>query len=418
MSRPPDSNAGTAAHARFSDLLERHLDGDLSQIERDELFEHLEFCAECQEVLEAEERLLDRLSQIPRLIPPSDLRAQILREAARERDEMQRTITSEERFASIFRAPEEDEEAADEEAETGVRFAGTRLTPRRRRTIWQRYSPIAAVLFLVFASLGALLTGNFTQIEPLAYAQGIFRGALHKGGQMVALALGSIPKSDDNPTPATVYKPFNTNAPPSTDQNHPSSPQQNNGLVEIASNDQSVPTADEKVAGFVRGSMANISSGIERLAKAADNLIPSPAEQARPTVAAIVIKPTDLQIAGNLEPEPLEETLAEPASDGAAVHLARLDSATYDGHRYYCYIVNVPRGWTDSLDKSLDSYRRTPEPEVVNALNEQAGAKLDAAKLPFYAAPRAKIKEAIHSARSRHDEPATESHDLKIFILY
>jgi hypothetical protein len=78
--------AGAHDHARYEILLERYLDGELGPPERAELFEHIELCEQCREVLEAEEALVDHLSRIPRLMPPSDLRAKILEEASRERE--------------------------------------------------------------------------------------------------------------------------------------------------------------------------------------------------------------------------------------------------------------------------------------------------------------------------------------------
>lgn len=75
-------------HVRFEILLERHLDGELSEKEREELFAHLELCDRCRQILEAEEMLVDQLSRVPRLMPPSDLRARILEEVARQREQL------------------------------------------------------------------------------------------------------------------------------------------------------------------------------------------------------------------------------------------------------------------------------------------------------------------------------------------
>jgi hypothetical protein len=96
-SQPSDQNLpsgpqtvppGGREHAYYEELLERHLDGELDPADRLELFEHIEHCDRCREVLEAEEALVDQLARIPRLMPPSDLRARIIEEAVRQREEL------------------------------------------------------------------------------------------------------------------------------------------------------------------------------------------------------------------------------------------------------------------------------------------------------------------------------------------
>lgn len=90
QARPADSRRGEISHAHYEILLERHLDGELGPREREEFFAHLENCERCKEILEAEEALVDQLSRIPRLIPPSDLRAKLVEEAVRYREEAMR----------------------------------------------------------------------------------------------------------------------------------------------------------------------------------------------------------------------------------------------------------------------------------------------------------------------------------------
>ncbi|MCX7624988.1 MAG: zf-HC2 domain-containing protein [Candidatus Sumerlaeaceae bacterium] len=87
---PADPHGGERLHAHYEVLLERHLDGELVPQEREELFAHLENCERCRNVLEAEEALIDQLSRIPRLMPPSDLRAKLVEEAVRHREEAMR----------------------------------------------------------------------------------------------------------------------------------------------------------------------------------------------------------------------------------------------------------------------------------------------------------------------------------------
>ncbi len=143
-------------HVRYELLLERHLDGELSAAERFELFEHIEHCARCREILETEEALIDQLARIPRLMPPSDLRARILEEAARQREELMQGGL-----------PLEDEIAPHH--------------PVRRRS-----SPLVPV-FLVLSILFFLLTVDFSAVPGLGALQAQLRAALQYAGQQMIL---------------------------------------------------------------------------------------------------------------------------------------------------------------------------------------------------------------------------------------
>lgn len=104
--RPADSYGGELSHAHYEVLLERHLDGELGPREREEFFAHLENCKRCREILEAEEALVDQLSRIPRLMPPSDLRAKLVEEAVRYREEAMRGwLPLEEEEREVVRPP-------------------------------------------------------------------------------------------------------------------------------------------------------------------------------------------------------------------------------------------------------------------------------------------------------------------------
>ncbi|RMH27291.1 MAG: hypothetical protein D6691_06430 [Candidatus Hydrogenedentota bacterium] len=156
VSRPDHHNAEHAKsrepttplahdHIYYETLLERHLDGELSANERDELFEHLETCEECRQILEAEELLIENLTRIPRLQPPADLRARILSEVAREREQMMQP------FAPL----EDDEEMA---PSTGHLRAPTPMT-------------VAISLFVAAASVVFFLTADFRAVPPLSSLQ-------------------------------------------------------------------------------------------------------------------------------------------------------------------------------------------------------------------------------------------------------
>jgi hypothetical protein len=154
--KPGDESAATRAetpcHAHYEVLLERHLDGDLTPAERDELFAHLETCTRCREILEAEEALVDQLSRIPRLLPPSDLRAKLVEEALRYREE----VTS--GWLPI--------ESENSQQELAVR----RIRPSRTGLFVQ--------FFLLFSVLFFLLVVDLGQVPGLGQLQFYLRSAL------------------------------------------------------------------------------------------------------------------------------------------------------------------------------------------------------------------------------------------------
>src|SRR5690606_664376 len=113
---------------------------------------HLEECEECRETLEAEERLVDRLSRLPRLTAPSDLRAAILREAARERAEALLPLTEDERYSELFDVLPAGGEGGEEASVPGPRRQGAESRPEKRfrsRRAWRRLSPRLATAFLI-----------------------------------------------------------------------------------------------------------------------------------------------------------------------------------------------------------------------------------------------------------------------------
>src|SRR4051812_29927071 len=81
------------AHAFYRAMLQHHLDGEISPSDRISLFEHIEFCEDCRRTLEAEQRLLDRLSHLPRLVAPNDLRARLVAQATREHREARTALS-------------------------------------------------------------------------------------------------------------------------------------------------------------------------------------------------------------------------------------------------------------------------------------------------------------------------------------
>ncbi len=141
--RSSDEAAAPAAepeHVHYEILLERHLDGELTLAERQELFAHIEICEECREILEAEETLVDHLSRIPRLMPPSDLRAKILEEASREREILMQG-------GILLGDPEQDQEA-----------------PLPRRVVASPVRLWATRIFVVLSALLFLLTADVSSV--------------------------------------------------------------------------------------------------------------------------------------------------------------------------------------------------------------------------------------------------------------
>ena len=139
---------------RFEILLERHIDGDLSPQERDELFEHLEHCSRCQEILEAEEALEDHLSRVPRLMPPADLRARILREAVQQREQLISSwLPAEDDDDSVLRSP---------------------VHQRRLSRV-----PRAVQLFLIFSIVFFLLSVDLRSVPGLNFVQNELKLVIH-----------------------------------------------------------------------------------------------------------------------------------------------------------------------------------------------------------------------------------------------
>ena len=324
-------------HTKYRKLLERHLDGELAPSERERLFEHLETCEECRQMLEAEERLAERLSRIPRLVAPSDLRANILKEALHEREQLMHALDEESRYAKAVRGPAGEEG----EGEEYPYFAGS-ARPRRRsllRTAWVRYSPVAAVAFAILAGLTALVTADFAEDTALASLQSTVRGAARVVGETV-LAVAAPPSVNRrSPTDGNAIA-----AAP-----HPAIPVQ----VQIASKEDPTGTGvrrddhrpaimtavdlPESVAGHFRAARA----ALHQMARAASDSLPEPAEQATPITAAIVVKtPSDREIL-SLDPDDFGSSLRETAETRLGGSLTGVDQFAFEGRRYRCYTLRV-----------------------------------------------------------------------------
>ena len=137
----PSGDSPQGNHAHWRRLLERQLDGSITFDDRMALFDHLETCEECRAILEAEERLVTRLSELPRLVPPADLRARILSQASREHAQSGRMITGEHRFQEILREPEDvlewdDDSGMGDDSSGPGRSGLVNVLRGKRRTRW------------------------------------------------------------------------------------------------------------------------------------------------------------------------------------------------------------------------------------------------------------------------------------------
>ena len=365
-----DSPDKRRSHVHYRELLERHIDGELGAEERNELFEHLEFCDECRETLEAEERLLDRLSQIPRLQPPSDLRASILRQVERERAEMSRLMNEEEQYAPLFDGPGE--------AET---WTGRGVAPIRRRTLWQRVSPVAATLFLVAASLGALMTGDFSQVKPLAAAQ----TSLHRAVAFLARSTGlSARDNAGGEAPVRVI----------ADAVRPAAPKALPDDAPLSLD--GFKYAGRRLNAYARSRVEQMDRVARQLAEASRFETPPPAEHERATLAAIVLKPTTELAAEGTDPDAFGREIRQTALSDNRTPTAD-DQFVTDGHRYRCYVLRVSDHWLDHMNGHLQAYRRPAEAPVIRVLGEQGHREAKAENVAFFAAPGNVIREAVNS---------------------
>lgn len=386
--------AGADNHARYELMLERHLDGELGPMDRDELFEHLEYCDLCREVLEAEERLVDRLSRIPRLMAPSDLRAQILREVAREREEMMRPYDAEERHPGIPVGA--GEEGEDEEGY----FASSRSRRRtRRRGEAARYSAVAASAFLVIAAVTAFLTMDFSSVQPLVGVQKRARLLAAKAGDALVSFVRPPQHTGDTAEPV-VAESVSLKSSPGT------------VVGQKAGADAAV-----ELIGFVIGKGRSAASSIHELLEAVARAVPEPAEEATPVATAIVLRATDGNETLSFEPDEFGETLRQTARMRLGGEVTAEDRFVYQGHRFRCYTMRVPDGWDSSLARSLKDYRSVSDGSALEAIRGQAPLPGSADNLEFFAAPRHVLKNAVRSAEEPSAAGTAKQREVRIYVM-
>jgi hypothetical protein len=402
-------------HAKYRKLLERHLDDELVASEREQLFEHLETCEECRQILEAEERLADRLNSIPRLVAPSDLRARILQDVSRDRERLMHALDDESRFAKAVRgrAGEEDDD------EEYPYFAGS--TPARRRSrfraFWVRYSPVAAILFAAIAGITALLTSDSANIGPLAGVQATVRNVARAMGDAVVAAVAPSRAARRASSEESLVASAAT-APP------PSAPVQ----VEIA---QSRPSADnERHTGshpgvgspvqlpeLMAAPAREMRAALHHMARAASVSLPEPAEQALPATAAIAVTASSNREILSLDPDEYGSALREAAETRLGGSLTGVDQFAFDGHRYRCYTLRVSGDLFEHLVHSLETYRAPSDNTILQVFRDQGYGLSESDSVVFVAASAQQLRSAAHAIREDPARKTAEYRNVKVLIV-
>ena len=416
----PSGDSPQENHAHWRRLLERQLDGSIAFDDRMALFDHLETCEECRAILEAEERLVTRLSELPRLVPPADLRARILSQAAREHAQADCLITGEHRFQEILREPEEVLEWDDDSEETddsiGAGRSGLAKVLRgKRRTRWQRWSPVAATLFLFASSVTAFFTSDLSAIPPLNRMQSLAMGVAR---QVASLVQPQVPGGAGKTRNDSVAIAEAIDMPPAETRTFRPDLQ----VPQPADLASLHFTLLETAATTWRG----LDESFKHLASAAQITLPGPAERETP-VAAIVIRATDAGEAVTLEDDVVGEALRTTANAGGyspdeRPSVERGDQFVSAGRRYRCYTVNATSPWVLELERNLDPFRAGVDTPALLALREQGhGVAAAGQRVAYFAAPRQAIRHAVQSlegtAVSAASRPTETLREVRVFVV-
>jgi hypothetical protein len=377
-------------------MLERHLDGELDAADRGELFGHLENCEACREILEAEERLIDGLSRLPRLMPPAGLRANILGALERERADAARLMAHEERYKPILQEPVLEWHTDPDEERPG--------TPPmvRRRSAWQRWSPAVATGFMAAASITAFLTTDLSSIPPLAAAR---QSLFDAGSRAVALV-----------SPGTQITGGGRRAVAAADSLAPAETSTSRPHLEAPTIEQVNQTPEQVVAEIVQ-----VVRGVGRvagaLAAAAEFHPPAPAEDAR-ALAAIVIKPADRAQARSLDDD-FGDALREARDLRAVAAFDPTDQFVSEGHRYRCYSVRVSADWVEDFVRTLEGYKAAKENAVLQVLNDQGHLPGEAAnRIAFFTAPHDIVRHAVrHAPAVAAGAARAPAREIRIFVV-
>lgn len=431
-------------HSYYQDLLELHISGEpLSPDDRLSLFDHIEDCDECREMLEAESRITARMKSVPRLVAPVDLRSKILSQAMRDHRERTTTPSEDPNIADLLKARTVNEESIDpghpaaprvpdrrlaDQSDTApaeprrVRrnaaddfpvFAGIlRPAPSRLRRVWRKASPVLATMFLVVAGLGALYSGQFQGIPVAGEAQGLLFAAVdavmkpgdaanQTGPPPVKIAQKSeIDNSRWQRRPAAEdAQAINHEAMMLT---HPPDAALPSKVIQTA--DSAPLPGTQQVVTMMRQMRswgAAADSTMAALTAAASEPVPAPAEQSTPQIAALVLRATDRDnSAGGFRDSALAEVLEDMTRIQPGGRIARQDQFAMDGHRYRLYTLELPAGFTDEMVASLMPYQTQADGVVVNALISQDSIDTQrGGAVQFYSSNEARLRSALQTIR-------------------
>lgn len=353
-------------HDEFRDLLEMHLSGDaLSPMDRDSLFDHVEECEECRKVLEAEERISERIKEIPKLVAPMDLRAKILKEAVKDYRERTTTIADDPVINPLIQGRREED--SQKSAAAGLNHSKIDLdfpvfdgvvTPRpgKLKLFWRRSSPVFATGFVTVAAFAALYTGSFDGIPGAAQLQAVVRYGVDQ------------------------FRPDDENALPIAVALNERDLQEIRDISRLSMTKEAFPgdliPGTEVFADRVKGAaewFRRVENSFVAVARAAGNPIPEPAEVSSPQIAAIILKPTLKNDIGGFEESLIVSAVRETAGEKLGGIIEQQDQFAIDGRRYKTFIVEMSADSADSILKSLEEYRTDIDTAVVELLADEAG---------------------------------------------
>lgn len=327
------SQVGKTGHARWRHLLELHIDGELDPASRLELFGHLEECDECRNTLEAEERLVDHLSRLPRLVAPSDLRSAILREVTRERAEALQPITEDERYSALLRGDEPDPTPSEAPLAPGRRFLRSKRPAGRGRTTWQRLSPGLAVAFLI---VSATLS-------------------LHQRGLLPTRQLASpaLEVADPEEVKFSVPSSLPTRAYPDPDES-------SSGFASLAPEGPGTVLLVER---DLRENQSRLAANSGR-----EGNVPVPAELEQPIGRTLVLHIRQDQGSTSDSGRLLAGTVQRLLENDLHGQIRRYEQAEREGYRLKSFVVDLAPEVTDALVGQLSELRRHDEADVVRRL--------------------------------------------------
>ncbi len=414
-------------HTEYQDLLEKHVSGEpISPMDRMVLFDHLEDCDDCRQILEAESRITERMKSVPRLVTPVDLRAKILSQAVRDHRERTTTPSEDPTIADLLKtragtddtvkpapssspAPAEHKSAPpifirpSQQDEMPV-FAGI-PTPRpgRFRHAWQKASPVLATAFLICASIIALYAGQFQGIPVVGDAQqlvwALVNDALRESDSLMPQFDNDDPSpiiivsanSNDNSSPLTAAT-IAASAPP---------PPAEESVINQSSNDSPLSGTATVVDWMhrLRAIGAAADSTVAALSLAASAPVPAPAEASRPRIAALVLRATDKDgETGGFRNSALAQALEDVARTQPGGRIASQDQFALDGNRYRLYTLDLPAGCTDRMVQTLTPYQAPADVLVVNALATQGHSEIQpVGNVQFYSSNETRLRSALQA---------------------